>query len=281
MGFNAFYNRESIYIKLYIMESVNFGIAKTIVANKVSNEFLNESNINNSKNFANDFIKLVKENPVLMFEYTVIENIENKHIENDVLAAKFIDENIKLFEAFTKKEVQDAHDKLVKFIDVPEIISISESKKSLYDSIGTLVFQSASGEGNINESHDAYANILNYVKSNITENVDDDKFDLLDENIDLDSVIEVATKKFNTKFESLNEDEKCILIDIVYGEPKKKKELFESLKFESLEILTHSEKNGVEDKINEGIEKLNQMESNVDTVNENLILLYNLKQNLI
>jgi len=217
-----------------------------------------------------------------MFEYSIIENIENKHIENDVLAAKYIDENVKLFEAFTQEEVIDVHEKLNEFITNEDTVNISESKKLLYKSISTLVFEKAKGSNNINESHNAYSNVLNYLKENINEGTEiEDKFELLDENIDLDAVVEVAIEKFNTKFETLNEDEKNMLIDIIYGDPKKKEDLFESLKTENINILTHSEKNGVEDKINEGIDKLNQMDFNVDTVNENLILLYNLKQNLI
>ncbi len=276
-----FYNGDSIYIKLYIMEDLNFGIAKTIVANKVSNEFLNESTVKNSKKLANDFIKLIKENPILMFEYSVIENIENKYIENDVLASKYIDDNIKLFEAFTKDEVKEAHNKLNSFIDNDSIVNIVESKQVLYKSIGTLVYENATGLGDINESHDAYTNVLEYMKNNITEEVEIEKFEPLDKHIDLDSIVEVATEKFNNKFLTLDEGEKNMLIDIVYGDTKKKEGLFESLKSENINILIHSEKNGVEDKINEGIEKLNKMEYNFDTINENLILLYNLKQNLI
>jgi hypothetical protein len=263
-----------------MVDNINLGIAKAIVSNKVTNEFINESTVNkNNKSFKN-LVNIITDSPILMKEYTVIENIENMHIENDVMASKYIDNNMKMFSSFSKEEINEAHNLLKDFITESDVKEIDATKVKLYNSIGSLISESVDSNGSITNIHNSYENLIEYLKENhSTENVDDVLTDL-NENIDIDSVIEVAIDKFNTKFSSLNENDISLLNNIIYGSKEDKKELFESLKTENIESLKVTETNGVEDKIHEAIERLNNMDYTEDTVSEGIIKLHNLKQNL-
>src|SRR5689334_13473106 len=125
------------------MSYKNFGFAKTIVSNRLSNEFLNEGAVK-SNDLAAKFLSLVKESKVLQQEFKIFENLENKHITNDALATRYIDENIKLFEQFSKKEMVEAHNKLVDFMD-ESFLDIDPKKSKLYEAIDNLLFETAKG----------------------------------------------------------------------------------------------------------------------------------------
>ena len=78
----------------------------------------------------------------------------------------------------------------------------------------------------------------------------------------------------------MNESAMSIVKQVVYCDSKDKKELFESLKSENIKTLESADTNGVEDKINEAIEKINKMTYTEDTINESIFNLYNLKESL-
>lgn len=260
--------------------NINLGVAKAIVSNIVTDEFMNESSIDKSKNSVTKLVETIKSSPVLMKEYVVISNIENKHINNDVLASKFIDKNIGVFSSFSKDEINEAHEALADFIEDSNIENISENKIKLYNSINVLITEGNDPEGDIIAVQDGYETILNHLKENV-DIVEEEVEIKINENIDMDTVIEIAVGKFNERFSMLNEDAMSIVKSLVYGNLNDKKQIFESLKSENIEVLESSDTNGVEDKINEAIEKINNMTYSEDTVNESIFNLYNLKQSLI
>ena len=87
------------------MENVNIGIANLIISNKLKESYFNDNLIVESKKIAKDFFDVVKESPVLQLEFKVFNNVENKHIENEQAATRYIDNNIKLFEIYTNEEI--------------------------------------------------------------------------------------------------------------------------------------------------------------------------------
>ena len=262
------------------MENMNLGIVKAIISNKISNEFLNESSISssvaNSKTHIGKFTNILTNSPVLMLEYEMINNIENKHIKSELLASKFIDENVKIFSTYSKSDVEVANKMLNQFEFENGVESIPSDVKKLYESINTLIYETVNEDTNINVKQEAYSNILTYLTHNVNESEEKNISIELVEGIDLDSVIEIATNKFNDKFNSLTEDEKEVLTTVVYGNNNNKTNLFESLKTESLELLNHTKTEGIEDKVHEGISMVNKMEF----TDENIIKLFNLKSSL-
>lgn len=262
-----------------IMGYKNFGFAKAIVSNKLGNEFLNEGEVK-SKDLVRKFLTIIKESDLLQQEFKIFETIENKHITNDALATRYIDETIKLFENFTKQEMFNAHESLSEFID-ESFIDLDPKKKKLYEALDTLLYEKAKG-GNpdIDAIHEAFESVLDYIKTNVPTKSDDNKSILIDESIDLEDVVNKSIEKFNKKYSVLNEDQRTILNKLVFGNNDEKKELFESLKTENITILSQINKNGIEDKINESISRISKMEFNQDTLVKDVVSLCELKSNL-
>ena len=98
------------------MKSINIGIVNLVVSKKLKDAYFSNSLIEESKEITNDFFNVVKNSPILQLEFKVFNNIENKHIENDLTATRYIDNNIKLFEVWTLQEVEKEHDKLKPFL---------------------------------------------------------------------------------------------------------------------------------------------------------------------
>lgn len=257
----------------------NLGVAKEIVSNKITSEYINESKIVNSKKLINKLVETIKSSPILIKEYSVYYNIENKHIDNDIIATKFIDNNIARFSKYTVEEINEAHKNLYTVIDESDINHIDENKLKLYNSINTLIIESVNEDSDVNKMHSAYENVLTFIKENV-QVVDEDLSIDINENVDIDMLLSVASKKFKEKYSTLNESDIKLVNTLVYGSTDEKKDLFENLKSSNIEILKSIKSNDVEDKINEAIDKLSKMVYNEDNLILKIEELKNLQDNL-
>ena len=98
------------------MKNVNIGIVNLIISNKLNESYFNDKLIGESKKVAFNFLDVVKSSPILQLEFKVYNNIENKHIENELLAKEYVDDNVKVFEIYTLEEIEVEHEKLNKFL---------------------------------------------------------------------------------------------------------------------------------------------------------------------
>jgi hypothetical protein len=260
-------------------KGLNLGIAKAIVSNKITNEFLNESEIK-SKGLVNKLVETIKKSPILMKEYSVYDNIEHKYTDNDIIASKFIDNNMARFSDYSVEEINEAHKLLEDVVDMEDVSIISESKLNLYNSIGTLIQESNNPDGDVNKLHQAYESVLTHIKENVKEAEKEESTLDLNENINIDDVIALATEKYNETFSSLNESDVELVKTLVFGSEPDKKELFEGLKSENIKSLQSIESNGVADKISEAIDKLNKMVYSEETLAKNIVELKSLKESL-
>ena len=267
----------------------NFGIAKKIISNKITNEFINNGVLLESKNLSGKFLKILKESKILQLEFEVYNNLLNKTITNDSLATRYIDENINIFKNFSKKQISEAHENLNEFID-ESFIFISEDEIKLYDSINTLIIESTKdgGIGNIDAIHEAFTLVLDYITTNKKTNLifeNENKLlnlDLsLDNDLTLENIIESALDKFNKKYDNLNENDLKIIKIFSSNNINEKNKIFKSLKEEILEKLSSINKNGIEDKINKTIQKINEMKNDDESLLNNVIELNDLKSNLL
>lgn len=261
-------------------KDLNLGVAKEIVSNTITNEFMSESKIDNSKGLMTNLVETITKSPVLMNEYVVYNNIENKHTENDIIATKFIDHNIGKFSEFSIGEIREAHESLEKYVNDTNVGNINESKLKLYNSIGTLIVESNNPDGDINEIHLAYENVLTHIKENVEVEEIDNSMQFLDENIDLNNVVSIATDKFNEKYSTLNENERDLLNKLVYGSEDENKVLFEELKLDNIATLELIDSNGVEDKVNESIHKIRNMAYSKNTLVNDIIKLEKFKADI-
>jgi hypothetical protein len=262
------------------MENINMGIVNLVVSKKLNDAYFNNTLIEESKQLTNDFFDIVKNSPILQLEFKVFNNIENKQIENDLAATRYIDNNIKLFEVWTLKEIEKEHEKLKPFLT--EDIKINDKKVNLYIAIGNLIKESLSNSDDIDVDniHESFTLVLNHVKNtkkNIIESVE----------MINDDVIEIAVNKFNEKYESLNENDKNLFYELIKSSDEEKLELLEKYKSENLVLLEGINKDGANEKIAKAIQKIKEMSYKLNSseflnrIDDDIIGLHELKKSIL
>jgi len=265
------------------MENVNIGIANLIISNKLKESYFNNNLIVESKKLAKDFFDVVKQSPVLQLEFKVFNNIENKHIENEQAATRYIDNNIKLFEIYTNEEIGEEQVKLHKFLTEDVISTINEAEYdldriNLYNAIETLINESLSygNDVDVDEIHEAFTTVLNHIqkpKKNLVENLDIDEIN--------EEVLEIAVGKFNEKYSGLEENDKNLVNSLIKADNSEKETLLETYKTETLEILNEIQDDTTKENIEKAIKKIHEMNYDEKTVDDNIIELHELKKELV
>jgi len=264
------------------MKNVNIGVANLIICNKLNESYLNNEILDESRKTATKLLDIVKKSPILQLEFKVYNNIQNKIVENEVLAKEYIDKHIELFEVYTLEEIEAERKKLQEFLTEEVLGTITEAnydleKIDLYNAIDTLVTESLknSEDVDVDELHEAFTFVFNHVRSPkvLTENVEAEPVN--------EEVIEIAVDKFNEKYASLDENDKELLKTLIKADWRKKKTLLETYKTETLEILEGIDKDNVQDNIKKAIDKIKEMVYDKKTVDDNIIGLHELKKELL
>ena len=265
------------------MKNVNIGIANLIISNKLKESYFNDKLIVESKKVAFDFFDVVKKSPILQLEFKVYNNIETKHIENELFAKDYLDNNIKLFEVYTIEEIEAERQKLNEFLTENVIATITEAdynleKVGLYDAINTLITESlkVSDDVDVDAIHESFTLDFNHIKEPkkvLVENVDVQPLN--------EDVIEIAVGKFNEKYASLDESDRGLLRTLIKSTTKEKKTLLETSKTETLTILEGINKENVQDNIAKAIQKIKEMVYNGKTVDDNIIGLHEFRKELL
>jgi|ERR1035437_196364 hypothetical protein len=258
------------------MKNINIGIVNLVVSKKLKDAYFSNSLIKESKELTNDFFDVLKNSPILQLEFKVFNNIENKHIENDLVATRYIDNNIKLFEVWTLQEVEKEHDKLKSFLT--EDIQVDDNKVQLYIAIGNLIKESLNNYDvvDVDNIHESFTLVLDHIKNtkqNLTESVDTD---LINED-----VIEIAVNKFNTRYESLADGDKSLLQKLIRYDKNEKANLLEEYRKEDLNLLESINKETVNDVKIQAIQKIKEMKFNPETADDDIIGLHELKKDLL
>lgn len=256
------------------MESINIGIVNLVVSKKLKDAYFGNTLIEESKQVTKDFLNVIKNSPILQLEFKVFNNIETKHIENDLAATRYIDNNIKLFEVYTNREIEKEHEKLLPFLT--EDVQVDDNKVQLYIAINNLIKESLSNNDDIDvdDIHESFEVVLSHVKKPKVANT---------ENIEMinEDVIEIAVNKFNEKYDSLVEDDRALLLTLIKSTPEEKETLLETYKNESLSLLESVNKDSVKDGIAKAMQKIKEMMFNPKTVDDDIISLHELKKGIL
>jgi len=265
------------------MKNINIGIVNLVVSNSLKESYFNDKYINESKTLVSNFINVVKNSPILQLEFKVFDNIENKHIENELMATRYIDNNIKLFEVYTLNEILKERKKLNRFIGENQIPDNNKTK--LYDAIDVLIRESINDYDKIDvdEMHEAFTHVLNHVRKpkQLNESTVDEFEDVNDE------VLEIAINKFNEKYDVLSEDDRNLLNTLVQFDTTQKFKLLETYKTETLVLLNNICNESTEVGIKKAIERINEMSYTIDSndfkkrIDEDIIKLHELKKDLL
>ena len=264
------------------MENINIGIVNLILSNKLRESYFSNDMITESKSLLSEFINIVKASPILQLEFKVFDNIENKHIDNELIATRYIDNNIKLFEVYTLKEITNERKKLKRFIS-EHAINKDSAKVKLYLAIDELIRESISDYDKIDvdKIHESFTYVLNHIKEPKKQTEITEKEAINEE------VLEIAVEKFNEKYVSLDEDDKNLLKKLVKTTDRQKHELLESYKTETLEILERINSENVQEGITKAIKKINEMNYKPNSkefsekIVDDIIGLHELKREII
>lgn len=257
------------------MKNYNIGIVTTTLLTNID-DILNESTDINVESFAK-LMDVIKSSPILQLEHRVLNNIENKYIDNDAMALRYIDKNIKLFEIYTIDEIDAEREKLKPLID--ENMIPQNDRVKLLSAIDVLITESLDDYDNIdvNDIHEATEHILSHLKTSKKLTNENQYNELINE-----EVLRIAVNKFNEKYESMNENDKQILNQLIdVGDDTNKKDLLESKKKDVLTILNELKTNNTQENIDKAILKINEMKFNDETFTDDIIKLHELKQELI
>lgn len=263
------------------MKTANIGIVNLIISNKLKDSYFSNTLIDESKKIAFSFFDVVKNSPILQLEFKVFNNIENKHIDNDIIASRYIDNNIKLFEVYTITEIEKEHEKLNDLLHEDFILDLNENniyKTKLYNAINTLIYESINDYDkiDIDAMHESFTLILNHIKESKKKFVDG-----VDTKIINEDVIEIAVNKFNEKYETLNEEDKNLLQKLIKSNDGEKQELFENYKNENLTILEGLNKENIKNNVTKAIQKIKEMVYNREKIDDDIISLHELKRELL
>lgn len=264
------------------MESINMGMANLVISNKLKESYFNDNLIEESKKLTTDFFNVIKNSPILQLEFKVFNNLENKYIENDLAATRFIDTNIKLFETYLISEINQEHNKLKPFLN--EDVELNSDKLKLYEAINDLIQQSICSYEivNVDNIHESFTTILNHIKTPKNQLTENHELELINED-----VIEIAINKFNEKYESLDEDDKNLLKKLIKSNNTQKLELLEEYKTDCLNILESVNKQNIEDKVSKTIQKIKEMVYKSKTkefsnkIVDDIVSLHELKKELL
>ena len=255
------------------MKNINIGVANLVVSDQLKESLLNDSSINEARNTTSELLNVVKNSPILQLEFKVFNNIENKEIMNETLAPRYIDNNIKLFEVYTLKELQREHKKLKPFI--PDNITENEKTK-LYNSIATLIEESVKPSDSIevDEIHEAFSTVLEHVTKPKRKEEKTVPNDINEE------VVEIAINKFNEKYEKMSLDEVNLFKRLVNADENEKKEIFEEYKNSNISILKSLSEENENDKISKSLNRINEMTYKSDQADGDIIKLFELHRGL-
>lgn len=259
------------------MKNMNIGMVNFITLKKLQEAYVSGKLIDESKNSVVNLLEVIENSPILQLEFKVLNNLENKHIENELAATRYIDNNIKLLEVYTLKEINAEHEKLKGFIN--EDVEYVDPKLELYVAISNLITETLKDNINIDVDviHESYMVVLEHIKNNKTENVIDKSNNVINE-----TVLEIAIDKFNEKYDSLEENDRTLLINLMVSTETAKKVMLEDYKKENLQILESVDNaDNINEKVTKTIEKLNSMKYDSKTIIDDILSLHELKKALL
>jgi len=206
----------------------NFGTIKDTF-NNILAESIIKKNKKGQKLFGS-FLKLLKENKILKTQYYIYKNLQTPKFNNSVDAKFFIKENINLLKELNQEKIRIGNKKLLSLLKNQDIV---KENAELYDHINILVSteKTPSSLGSLQKS-------INFIKDNILKE-EEIKEESEYEKVDLPPSVltKMAVNRFNLRYKDSDEEEKKIIKAVLNGTDKDKKEVYNTLKTECIDLI--------------------------------------------
>lgn len=259
------------------MKNINIGIVNLIITEKLKKGYYDNQLLAESDGLTSSFFDVINSSPILQLEFKVFNNIENKHIEKEILATRYIDNNIKLFEVYTIDEIEKERGKLKRFL-VNENIPTNNEKVKLFNAIDNLIEESISAYDKIDVDilHESFEHVLNHIRTPKEVKIENNDSEQINED-----VLEIAVKKFNEKYQILTDEDKKLFETLVKSNDTEKEELLENFKSENLKLLEGAMNDKVKENILKAMQKIKEMKYNKNTADNDILRLYELKKEIL
>ena len=253
----------------------NFGTIKDTF-NNILAESIIKKNKNGQKLFGS-FLKLLKEDKILKTQYYIYKNLQTPKFNNDVDAQFYIKENINLLKELNKEKIIKGNKKLLSLLKNQEII---KENAELYNHINILVNTKKTAS-----SLDTLQKSLNFIKDKILkeeEIKEESKF----ENVGLPPSVltKMAVNRFNLRYADIDDDEKNIIKTVLNGTSEDKKEVYNTLKTECIDLIDNRLNEEIDldlkDKMLKVKDKLLRMSYDPDEYVKNIDKVYELKKSV-
>jgi hypothetical protein len=253
----------------------NFGNIKNTF-----NQILTESITNkdrSKKNIFKEYLKTIKESSVLKSQFLVLNNIENKFIEDPYLAGEYVKENVESIRKFGLKKIVLENSKLITLLEKNDL-KISNENNNLYECLNNLVSLKRESK-NVNKIHESFE----FLRSYVMKPKENEKYSSPSVSLPPSMLASIMVSKFNNKYENLSESEKKVLKVSLNGNDNDKKSLFSEIVRETIDLVDIKlNTNDIElkEKLLKTKDKLLRLEYKSDSFVKEIAKLYSLKNDL-
>ena len=252
----------------------NFGNIKDTFKDIVIESVLKKEN--NGKKLFSKFVKIIKENNTLADQYLIYKNLQTKKFDDPSEAKDYIKENISLLKSLDEKEVKKGNQKLFKLLKGKEIV---KENNEFYNHIKILL-ETEKTPTTIEKINDS----ISYIKRLMLEKDSEIKNNQIDSELPPSVLTKLAVNKLNTKYSNINESEKEIIKTILNGDDDTKKETYNTLKRECIDIIDNRLSESSDVDLKDKLLRVKDKLLNMNFDNENFITdinkVYDLKQSV-
>jgi len=223
------------------------------------------------------FISTIKESKILRTQASVFANIESRVDESDYSASEYIKENIALLQKFDIADIVRENKKLAILLEGFDVQDTYDMG-SLHENIHNLITTKKTAK-TLNNLVESSKFVRDYILKNTQKEV------IQENNYLPNSMLsKFLSDKFNTKYESLTENEVKLVKSVLTINEAEQSEAFEVARLETLAAVNSSIKecNDVElkGKLVDVKERLLESKYNKDSFVNDIVKIINLQKNL-
>jgi len=253
----------------------NFGNIKNTF-NQVLTESITKKD-RTRKNIFKEYLKTIKESSVLKSQFLVLNNIENKFIEDPYLAGEYVKENVDSVRRFGQKRIISETSKLVSLIEKNNLKISSDSNK-LYECLNNLILLKKESK-NVNKIQESFE----FIRSYVMKPKEKEQYSSPVVSLPPSMLVGVMVSKFNTKYDTLSESEKKVIKVAINGSEEEKKSLFSEILRETIDLVDIKlNTNDIElkEKLLKTKDKLLRTEYKSEAFTKDVTKIYSLKNDL-
>lgn len=260
---------------------INFGTIRDNVYDFLAESIANKDS--EGQKLYKEYINTIKNSKILKAEMAIYENLENKYINSESSAGRYLGENIAIMKSFSKEDILKEHSDLESILSKYGISF--ESANTLHNSINTLLIseRTANSINTIHESFEVVKSHLMEVKK-VEDEIEFPSEMGLSGDLPSSVLANLAVNRFNTKYMGMSEGDKEILKIVTGTDNEAKETLMNTLK-EGLTSIIDSKVETMEDgstkaKLVKAKAMVNEFTYTADQFMEDVVKLQNLKKGL-